>query len=328
MDPADDASPARGRFFLGLDGGQSHTTVVIGDESGQVVGTGSAGPANYAGSEDTREKAEAAIGEAVSGALDDAGLDGATRFAAACCGMSGGADPSRDLLSRRIHTEQLEVVTDAQIALWGATDAGPGIVVIAGTGSIAWGENRAGKTARAGGWGYAFGDEGGAFDIVRQAMRAALKTEEGWGAEASLRTLFLENSGASTMNDLLHRFYADGLPRDEIAALAPLVDQAAEGGDEAARAVLDAAGRDLARLAEAVRGQLFAADDRVTIAYSGGVFRSARVLEAFRVRLTENVREPNTVVAPRWDPARGALLRACGATGFRGVDRATECDAG
>ena len=302
----------RGRYFLGLDGGQSHTTVLIGDESGEVVGTGSAGPANRGGAEDGRAKTEAAIGEAVSGALDDAGLDGATRFAAACCGMSGGADPSRDLLSRRIHTEQLEVVTDAQIALWGATECAPGIVVIAGTGSIAWGEDRAGKTARAGGWGHAFGDEGGGFDIVRRAMRAGLKAEEGWGAETSLRALFLEHSGASTMNGLLHRFYADGLPRDEIAALEPLVDQAAEGGDEVARAILDAAGQDLARLAEAVRGLLFADEETVTVAYSGGVFRSARVLEAFRNRLTEGGREGNHVAAPLRSPAHGALLRACG----------------
>ena len=328
MSPAADASPARGRFFLGLDGGQSHTTVLIGDANGKVVGAGSAGPANYGGSEDARAKTEAAIDEALSRALEDAGLDGTTLFAAACCGMSGGADAARDLLSRHIHTEQLEVVTDAQIALWGATECEPGIIVIAGTGSIAWGEDRAGKTARAGGWGYAFGDEGGGFDIVRHAMRAALKAEEGWGPETSLRELFLEDSGASTMNDLLHRFYADGLPRDEIAALAPLVDQAAGEGDEVARAILHGAGQELARLAEAVRGQLFAADDPVTIAYSGGVFRSARVLAGFRDRLAGGGREPNTVVAPRWDPARGALLRACGATGLRGVDRATECDAG
>ncbi len=309
MNPAADVSSARGRYFLGLDGGQSHTTVLIGDESGQVVGTGSAGPANRGGAEDGRTKTEAAIDEALSSALDDGGLDGAVRFRAACCGMSGGADAARDFLSRRIHSEQLEVVTDAQIALWGATECGPGIVVIAGTGSIAWGEDGAGKTARAGGWGYAFGDEGGGFDIVRQAMRAGLKAEEGWGAETSLRALFLEHGGASTMNGLLHRFFAEGLPRDGIAGLAPLVDQAAEGGDEAAREILLAAGRDLARLAEAVRGQLFATDEPVTIAYSGGVFRSARVLEAFRGRLMEE-QEPNHVTAPLRSPAHGALLRA------------------
>ena len=309
MNPATDASPGDGRYFLGLDGGQSHTAVLIGDEGGQVIGTGSAGPANRGGSENTQAKTEAAIDEALSSALDDAGLDGAVRFAAACCGMSGGAEAARDFLSRRIPTEQLEVVTDAQIALWGATACGPGIVVIAGTGSIAWGEDRAGKTARAGGWGYAFGDEGGGFDIVRRAMRAGLKAEEGWGLETSLRALFLEHSGASTMNGLLHRFYADGLPRDEIAALAPLVDQAAEGGDEIARKILLGAGRDLARLAEAVRGQLFANNESVTIAYSGGVFRSARVLAAFRARLTEEQKR-NHVTAPLRPPAHGALLRA------------------
>ena len=312
MTSGDDASLAGARFFLGLDGGQSHTEVLIGDADGQVVGTGSAGSANYGGSEDARTKAEAAISEALSRALDEAGLEQDTRFAAGCCGMSGGAEAARELLSRRIHTEHLEVVTDAQIALWGATECRPGIVVIAGTGSIAWGEDLAGKTARTGGWGYAFGDEGGAFDIVRHAMRAALKAEEGWGAETALRALLLESGHDVTMNDLLHRFYADGLPRDSIASLAPLADQAAGEGDEVARVILAAAGQDLARLAEAVRGQLFAEDDPVTIAYSGGVFRSARVLGAFRNQLTQNEREPNHVSAPLQSPAHGALLRAYG----------------
>lgn len=311
-----DASASGGRYFLGLDGGQSHTTVLIGNESGRVVGIGSAGPTNRGGSEDARARTEAAIGEALARALDDAGLDGTTRFAAACCGMSGGAETARELLSRHIQTEQteqtepLEVVTDAQIALWGATECAPGIVVIAGTGSIAWGEDRAGKTARAGGWGYAFGDEGGGFDIVRRAMRTGLKAEEGWGPETSLRELFLEHSRASTMNDLLHRFYAEGLPRDGIAALAPLVDQAAEGGDEGAREILLGAGRDLARLADAVRGQLFAAGETVTIAYSGGVFRSPAVLAGFRARVAASGREGDCVTAPRRSPAEGALLRA------------------
>jgi len=109
------------------------------------------------------------------------------------------------------------VTSDAFIALSGATAGGPGLVAIAGTGSIAFGRNAAGRTARAGGWGYLFGDEGGAFSIVRQALRAALRHEEGWGAPTELRPALLEATGAASANDLLHRLYTAEFTRQRIA---------------------------------------------------------------------------------------------------------------
>ena len=148
MDPRAEPRPAGGQLFLGLDGGQSHTTVLIGDGSGRVIGAGSAGPVNFGGSKDTHSRVEAAVEEALSQAVREAGLAKTPRFTAACCGMSGGPAAAREPLARRIDAARLEVVTDAQIALWGATTGLPGIVVIAGSGSIAWGENRGGQTAR------------------------------------------------------------------------------------------------------------------------------------------------------------------------------------
>ena len=305
-----DASLVRSRFFLGLDGGQSHTTILIGDEKGQVLGAGSGGPTNYGGSKNTFGKTKTSIEEALRKALNESGLGRETCFAAACCGMSGGTEGAHALVSRCIDAEHLEVFTDAHIALWGATESSPGIVVIAGIGSIAWGENDTGKTARAGGWGYAFGDEGGAFDIVRQAMRAALKAEEGWGPETIIKDLLLENSGSSTVNGLLHRFYAEQLPRDSIASLSLLVDRAASERDETAITILHRAGLELAQLAQSVRKQLFAPDKRVTICFTGGVFCASRVLDTFRAQLTAITDEPNVVIAPRQSPAHGALIRA------------------
>ena len=305
-----DTSPVRGRFFLGLDGGQSHTTILIGDEKGQVLGAGLGGPTNYGGAKNTISKTEASIEEALRKALNESGLGRKTCFTAACCGMSGDIEGAHTLVSRCIDAEHLEVFTDAHIALWGATESLPGIVVIAGTGSIAWGENDTGKTARAGGWGYAFGDEGGAFDIVRQAMRAALKAEEGWGPETTLKDLLLQNSGSVTVNDLLHRFYAEQLPRDSIASLSLLVDRAASEQDETAITILSRAGLELAQLAQNVRKQLFAPDKRVTICFSGGVFCAYQVMDTFRIQLTKITNEPNVVIAPRRSPAHGALTRA------------------
>src|SRR5262249_6516648 len=140
----------------------------------------------------------------------------------------------------------------------GATNGAPGIVVIAGTGSIAYGANARGETARAGGWGYIFGDEGGAFDIVRQALRAIVREYEGWGGRTALTPALLEAGAASDANELLHAFYTTEWPRQRVAALAPIVNRIAGEGDPIAAGIFENAARELAMLAAAVRRQLWA----------------------------------------------------------------------
>src|SRR5438034_4387666 len=140
--------------------------------------------------------------------------------------MSGGPADKQAILSEILPARKLVVTHDALIALSGATGGEPGIVTIAGTGSIAFGRNALGKTARVGGWGYIFGDEGSGFDIARQAVRAALRSEEGWGPATALRDLLLQATGAQDANDAMHRFYTDEFPRPRVAALAPLVNDA------------------------------------------------------------------------------------------------------
>ena len=302
-------------LFLGVDGGQSSTTALIGDETGRVLGAGSGGPCNHVGAAEGRQKLARAVGECVGRACERAGLDAhAVRFAAACFGMSGGPADKREILAELLPTGILTVTTDAVIALAGAAAGGPGIITIAGTGSIACGRNRAGKFARAGGWGYIFGDEGGAFDIVRQALRAALRCEEGWGPPTALKAALLEATGAADINDLLHRFYTGEWPRSRVATLAPLVDAAAAAGDAAALGILERAARKLAALASAVRGQLFAPGEPVPVAYIGGVFRSAILLA--RYRMLVGMEEGNRCGPPVYGPAAGALLEAYASAGL------------
>jgi N-acetylglucosamine kinase-like BadF-type ATPase len=295
-------------LFLGVDGGQSHTKVAIGDGNGVVVGRGVAGPCNHVRSGEGRDKLRRAITEAVSEALAPLGVSfGDTHFAAACFGMSGGPEDKRELLAELVSCGHIEVTTDAAIALWGGTGGMPGVVVIAGTGSMAFGRNAAGQTMRAGGWGYLFGDEGGAFDVVRGALRAVLREEEGWGPATRLRTTLLDACGASAANDLLHRFYTDEFPRQRVASLAPLVDEAALAGDAEAKRVLLGAGRSLAGYGSAVRERLFTPAETVAVVQVGGAFQSRFVQEGFREGLEHSASE---ILMPRFDPAVGALLRA------------------
>ncbi|HLJ47073.1 MAG TPA: BadF/BadG/BcrA/BcrD ATPase family protein [Bryobacteraceae bacterium] len=296
-------------YFLGIDGGQSSTTALIGDGSGQVIGYGRGGPCNHVGASEGRAKFTSAVQTCVSAACERASLDeSSVRFRSACFGLSGGPADKEAILREMLRCDQMVVTHDGVIALSGATGGAPGVIVIGGTGSISFGRNRDGKSARAGGWGYIFGDEGGGFDIVRQALRAALRAEEGWGPPTVLRDVLLENVPAQNANEILHRFYTVEFPRSRVATLANVVDETANRGDRIAAQILDKAAQELAMLAAAVRRQIFTPGEPALVAFIGGVFRSKRLLERFRTLV--ELEPGNRLVAPLYGPGAGALIEA------------------
>jgi N-acetylglucosamine kinase-like BadF-type ATPase len=294
--------------FLGVDGGGSNTIALVADQSGRVLGEGRAGPSNVSDlgtfAKNLREAVHAA---------------GAGEFESACFGFSGGIEGKSVAAREIVQAKRYSMVHDATIALTGATGGAPGVVVIAGTGSIAFGRNAQGRTARAGGWGYVFGDEGGAFDIARQALRAALRFEEGWGRPTALLAPLMEAARVRNANDLLHRLYTREFPRAHIAALATLVDEVARSGDAVALDILNGAAQSLATFASAVRGQLFATDEPVMVSYSGGVFSSPVLLARFKMLI--ELDGANRLSAPRFRPAEGALIEAFRAAGVEVVPR-------
>lgn len=297
------------KLFLGVDGGQSGTTALVGDESGRIVGIGRGGPCNHVGKAEGREKFLRAVG----GCLREAGYEGAA-FEGACLGFSGGAADKEAYVRELIKAKHYVITHDAFVALVGATAGEPGVIAIAGTGSIAFARNSAGKTARAGGWGYVFGDEGGGFDMVRQALRAALRHEEGWGPKTALRDALVSSAGATSANDLLHRFYTDEYPRERVAAFSKLVDRIGRDGDLVAREILMTAAQQLATIAGAARAQIFDENAPCSISYLGGVFRSELVLGRFRTLM--ELAEGNAVAEPVHGPAAGALIEAYRVAGF------------
>lgn len=302
-------------LYLGIDGGQSSTTALIGDETGRVLGVGRGGPSNHAAAGEGRRKFVAAIADSLSdclkGAAAAAGVSEPVVFEAACLGLSGGPDDKEALAREMLRADRYLITHDAHIALAGATGGEPGIIVIAGTGSMVFGRNAAGLTARAGGWGYVFGDEGGAFDLVRQALRAILRNEEGWGPPTMLRAALLEaqTTGARDAHELMHRLYTEEYPRDRVAGWAHLVDQAARAGDAVACDILGSAAQALATMTAAVRTQLFGSGEHpVDVRYSGGVFHSDPLRERFRMLV--ELEEGTRVSAPLHSAAEGALLEA------------------
>jgi N-acetylglucosamine kinase-like BadF-type ATPase len=274
-----------------------------------VLGRGCGGPCNHVSGAEGRAKFFTAIDECLKQACERAHLNPTTvSFACACLGFSGGPEDKEGYSRELIRSEQYKITHDAEIALSGATAGEPGIIIIAGTGSMAFGRDARGRTARAGGWGYVFGDEGGAFDITRRAVRAALQHEEGWGPATSVRDLLLKATGAANANELLHLFYGPEYPRKRVASLCPLVTRAAEEGDRVALGIFETAAAELARFVEGVHRHLFRADEQVPLAYIGGAFQSAPLLAGFTSRVPGSI--ASRIGPPRLGPAAGALLDA------------------
>jgi N-acetylglucosamine kinase-like BadF-type ATPase len=140
-----------------------------------------------------------------------------------------------------------------------------------------------------------------------------LRLEEGWGPTTALREALLDATSASSANELLHWFYTDEWPRSRVAALSALVDSVASDGDSIARGIMESSAQVLAGLAGAVRRQLFSKGEPFRVAYVGGVFRSAWILERFRLLVELN--ERCTCSAPMLGPAEGALIEAFRAAG-------------
>lgn len=310
-------------FYLGIDGGQSHTEAVIADCAGNIKGRGRGGPSNHAEQPGGRERLQRAIVESVGSALrravDDSNsmlqrdyesLIGSTRFAAAHCAMTGGADFKEEAIGEILQARVLKIGHDAPAALTGATGGEPGIVIIAGTGSVAYGEKADGTNLRVGGWGHLFGDEGSGFWIATEAVRRAIWAEDVLAEEATvLGQLALEYFGQANLRSLALAIYSEDISRDRFASFAERVHQAAVEGDRVACAIVELAGRSLALLVATVAERLQLTPDETRVACVGGVLRGALAHEAFASELKERLPSGH-IIAPRFDPAIGALLLA------------------
>jgi N-acetylglucosamine kinase-like BadF-type ATPase len=249
-------------LLLGIDGGGTSTEAWLADWTGSVLGRGRAGPSNAKAI--GAEAARRALNQAIVGAFNDAGIDRKPADVA-CLGLAGFDRPDdRALLQEWCTAEnwahRLLVVNDGDLLLAAGTAEGWGIGVISGTGSIAVGRSPDGKTARAGGWGYLFGDEGSAYSVALAALRWIARTHDGRTPAPArpdvLVSQICEALGASGPTELVTAVYRSSVDRPRIAALAPLVAAAAEEHSLAAGAILAEAADELAQAVLAVACQL------------------------------------------------------------------------
>jgi N-acetylglucosamine kinase-like BadF-type ATPase len=313
-------------YYLGIDGGGSKTTCVVGDEV-SLLGSAIAGPSNITRVGEGR--ARESLHEAIHRACADAKID-PMHVGRACVGVAGAGREEIASVLHRIVAEvisgEIEVVGDMQIALHAALGAGSGVIVIAGTGSIAYGRDAQGKTARAGGWGFAVSDEGSAHWIGRSAVAAVLSAADQAGDD---RTDNQASGHASPLFDEMKSIWKveslEQLARGansnpDFAALFPGILAAAEAGDERARQVLRQAGRELAQLAGMVVRRLFKEaiprhSEAIPLAMAGGVFRYAHIVREVFCDAVCRV-DPRLIVNRQVvEPVTGALQMARGAGG-------------
>lgn len=309
MSPRRYAAP--NELVLGVDGGGTKTRAVIVDSRERVLGEGIAGPSNPL--RVGISNAATSIKEAVDKACASAGVQRAGILAAEI-GLAGVR--RGDLRGRMrealmgLGIRMLEVVTDADIALFGATEGAAGVVVIAGTGSICCGTNAQGRHVCASGWGPLAGDEGSGSWIARRALQSVAQASDGRGPETKLTQAALAYFDAATMDDLAMALYAPSMTNDRIAGFCRHVIESAQQGDDVANKIVLAAGRELGASAAAVIHKLRMEQETFQVAYVGGVFAAgALVLDPLREEIAR-VAPAAFIAPPRLAPAIAAARMA------------------
>ncbi|HVM92132.1 MAG TPA: BadF/BadG/BcrA/BcrD ATPase family protein [Terriglobales bacterium] len=297
-------------FYLGIDGGGTKTRCALGNES-EVLATAVAGGCNIVrlGEAQARESLHAVVRQVCSTAKISA-----DEIDAICIGAAGAARPEIAAKLRGILKEidprlgtRVQVASDAAIALEAAFGENPGVIAIAGTGSIVYGRDQSGQTMRAGGWGFAVSDEGSGHWIGRNAISSLLHARDE-GRHTELTSLILEAWKLDGIDELIQR--ANATPPPEFPRLFPVVVRAAGEGDIVALELLARAGAELAALVGIVLRRISPAPPYVPVATTGSVFRQSReVREVFYNRLQENF-QGFTLLDDLVDPVLGALALA------------------
>jgi N-acetylglucosamine kinase-like BadF-type ATPase len=294
------------KIVAGVDGGKTKTVTVLATIEGVILGTAISGPCNHIYEPGGLERQYHALRASLLGAFERAGLP-PQRLRSVTVGLSGSGHT--ETVRSVYETDALHLSSDLLIAFAGAIPSMHGIIVLAGTGSAAFGMNAQGQEARAGGHGYLVGDEGSGYDIAQRALRAVYQAQDGRTGPTALTQLILDHYGVPTLWALRDRIYGV-LTRDELAAAARLVTTAAQADDGVARRILSEAGGELARCAIAVLKQLDWLDSPVPIVPAGSVFRAGSLIIDPMMKQIQTVNPRAMLHPPRFEPVVGAILIA------------------
>ncbi len=295
-------------YLLGIDGGGTRTTVWLADDRMSILSRVQAGPSNPV--KLGIPAAQRELAKACHRAFREAHAQ-PRKLQAVCAGLAGGGG---DLIQRRMlawlrkefPARAHMVTTDAAITLAAALGERDGAIVIAGTGSIAYGRDEHGRTFQVGGWGSLFDDAGSGYDIGRRAIAAALQAHDGRGCATSLAESICRELRLRKITDVV----AKSLTAQEISALFPLVQREARAGDNVARSLCLEASADLAELALTMIRHLGRQQQRVRVVCSGGLFQSSSMIRRAFARKVHESAALAQISLLRQEPVQGALLLA------------------
>lgn len=309
------------RLFLGIDGGQTSTKAVLADEIGNVRATGRGSPCDHINGPHGPERNRAAIHSAINAVLGASGADAASIVSV---GMGLTSAP-RELMVQPIfegfvrellNHEHIWIDHDVAGNLAGASAGAPGVVVIAGGGSIAYGIAADGREGKAGGMGYLMGDDGSAWWIGLSALQTAGAVADGRLPDSALLPMVLEHYNLPTIRHIVGILYGPNFTRDQVSGIASKVTALA-ATDPLARAIVREAGVRLASMVTAVLTQMDVSDQEIDVYPTGGVFQAGPELnDPFRQSLAHS--NPRArILEPRFSPEYGALFRAYQAAGVQ-----------
>src|SRR5215204_6556354 len=300
------------QLYLGVDGGGTKTHIALMNEAGTVMCEGFAGPSNP-----LRVGVETAVTNIAKAVHEACDRDGVSRgdIVGATLGLAGvrRADLKhsvRESFVKRLGIRKVEVVTDAEIALFATTLGKPGLVVIAGTGSVCLGKNDAGEMAISGGWGPLAGDEGGGVGIAQQALHTIAKASDGRGSATMLSQRASEYFRASGPENLIVAIYSPQVDNSRIAGFARLVVETAQDGDEIALKILSDAGYELGLAACAVIDKLKLSERRVPIGCVGSIFNAGPLLTEPMLEKVRDCAPKAFLTEPTMPPGHAAALMA------------------
>ncbi len=302
---------------IGIDGGATSTRGILADTQGRIVASAQKSGANYhhAGLE--------GASKVLFGLCDDLlarGKKTSEDLSAVCLGLAGaGRERDRERLesglSSRFSREILLIVTDADVALTGGCLADAGALVIAGTGSIVYGRNEKGESARVGGYGPLLSDEGSGYAFGQAALRAVIRARDGTGIETKLRDLLLSQLDLRDEDDLVAWVMQFAQQKADIAALAVAVLDAYGAGDPAAVKIVHDGADELSLAVERVTTRL-GLGTRFPVVFSGGLLeRSDSYFDLLRKKI-RSLHPGAEVMSPKMIPTQGAVLHALAHAGI------------
>lgn len=299
-------------LYLGIDGGGTKTQAILINAEKEAIGEAISGASN---------PLRVGINKALSNifAAVDLACDNANRsrsdIVSIECGLAGVRREDlrqliRKLIIQKLRIKNVEVLTDAEIALYGTTLGKRGLVVIAGTGSVCIGQNSKGEKFSAGGWGPLAGDEGGGAGIARRALQAIAKASDGRGIPTALSEVAVEYFRAGRLEDLSVAIYAPQVDNAKIAGFARCVIETAKNGDQVAIQILKEAAEELAIAASAVIRKLRMEKQKFPIGIVGGIFNAGNLIIDPFLAFVHKIAPKAYITKPQFSPAKAAAIMA------------------